>query len=261
LKGFIWSLFAVSLLVSQYCLGAEQACDIWVIEHPDPLVEGPNFDEFDAASFSDEQELREKGIDPESAEDLEDLRKNVESRFLMDQCDCIANLYVLGHGGPGSISVGAGKEQDSSNPHQYVNTDNKNVWKQSLGRLGSLFCEDSTVTLLGCSVGACDKGSAKVHALAQELNTNVRAAVDPVIAGKNFDYLQNGRFQEASPTDQNPPGHMAARKAKAKPKKKNAKKYHCSCNDKTYSDLGACIEDCRVTLGCFVGICTPVHVP
>jgi hypothetical protein len=33
----------------------------------------------------------------------------------------------------------------------------------------------------------------------------------------------------------------------------------CSCNKKTYADEATCISECKVTLGCFTGICYPIH--
>jgi hypothetical protein len=31
----------------------------------------------------------------------------------------------------------------------------------------------------------------------------------------------------------------------------------CSCNEKFYEDLGVCLDECKVSLGCFTSICTP----
>ena len=34
-------------------------------------------------------------------------------------------------------------------------------------------------------------------------------------------------------------------------------KYYCHCNTSCYDDIGTCLYECKVSLGCFTGICGP----
>lgn len=34
---------------------------------------------------------------------------------------------------------------------------------------------------------------------------------------------------------------------------------HCSCNDVVYTSVQRCLDECRVSLGCFTGICEPIE--
>ncbi len=39
--------------------------------------------------------------------------------------------------------------------------------------------------------------------------------------------------------------------------RKQSQTFNCFCNGKTYDDINVCLSECKVTLGCFTGICAP----
>ena len=65
--------------------------------------------------------------------------------------DCIKKLTVIGHGGPGNISVGNG--QSGTDPAKEINGNNEAQWGPQLDRLRCRFCTDGLVYLRGCNVG------------------------------------------------------------------------------------------------------------
>ncbi len=55
-----------------------------------------------------------------------------------------------------------------------------------------------------------------------------------------------------------PPGQSCGTNPDGSPAcKSNSSKVYCNCNKTCYSDVGRCMSECRVSLGCFTGICGP----
>ncbi|MCK4236063.1 MAG: DUF4347 domain-containing protein, partial [Candidatus Krumholzibacteria bacterium] len=110
------------------------------------------------------------------------------------------SLFIMGHGSPGNISVGDGKSHVKGKRID----GSPSEWWDELDTLKGKFCDGATVFLLGCNVGACSLGAAKLKELADSLGVTVKGAVDIMIAGKNWKYLESGRFQEADPDSAQP---------------------------------------------------------
>jgi hypothetical protein len=84
--------------------------------------------------------------------------------------DCIKNLMLVGHGDEGVIGVGDGTGREDCKQ-----IDGKPDWKEVLKPLKGRFCKPARIVLFGCHVGACDKGSAKLHEIAKEFGVVVEA--------------------------------------------------------------------------------------
>jgi Domain of unknown function (DUF4347) len=81
--------------------------------------------------------------------------------------DCIKSLTIVGHGAPGTISVGNG--QSGTDPTKEIDGNNENVWGPELDRLRCRFCKDGYVYLRGCNVGAEQAGIDKLEKIARHL--------------------------------------------------------------------------------------------
>ncbi len=91
-------------------------------------------------------------VDVESVKDMVDhVLEN------LGEDECIGELTIIGHGCPGNISVGNG--QSGNEAGKEINVFNPGPWRDELHRLRCKFCENSTVYLRGCNVGADDAGA------------------------------------------------------------------------------------------------------
>lgn len=118
------------------------------------------------------------------------------------QPECIGDLTIIGHGSPGSISVGSGTGWDPNKDIHGGTIDPSSpaynpAMRATLNELTPLFCPSATVTLRGCNVGDGPVGAAFVQTLADLWGVRVRAHVGTVRAGG---YWTTGDWTEASPS-------------------------------------------------------------
>lgn len=240
------SLWIIIAVIHLPCAEAQKECDIAAVE---AWTEGDN--EFSTTAWSEFFGISNMSVT--FVNDLSDLETQVQQMFASKGCTCIRNLYIMGHGNSGNISVGNGQSGTDSN--KKING-NESKWSGPLGNLGILLCNTSSqVWLIGCNVGSCNLGSDKLYKLAQKFNAIVKAPVDKPYGGFIVDYMTNGRWQTATPSSK--PSHMAAKKDdKAKKKTKKAEaEYYCPCNKTSYTGLLNCTGGCSTSLSCFTNIC------
>ncbi len=127
--------------------------------------------------------------------------KNLVDQVMNDlhSHDCIKELTLIGHGAPGTISVGNG--QGGTDPAKEINGRNENVWGPQLDRMRCRFCKDGVVFLRGCNVGAESAGAAKLFRIAQHLG----CAVVQAPTGMCDPFSVGGLIQTVRPTDMAPP--------------------------------------------------------
>jgi Domain of unknown function (DUF4347) len=105
------------------------------------------------------------------AESVADLVTKVLAHVTEENC-CIKSLTIVGHGCPGTISVGNGQSGTDRNKEIDGNED---VWGPELDKLKPHLCEGATLYLRGCNVGADAQGADKLHAIARRLGIPVTA--------------------------------------------------------------------------------------
>ncbi|MBN1163518.1 MAG: T9SS type A sorting domain-containing protein [Candidatus Krumholzibacteriota bacterium] len=200
----------VSALLILFCvaalLGTITAAEkeIWVVEKP---PKGSN-----GVHVSDSTEVADNGHTPLMVGSVSAMVDSVLGQ--LDTNDCISELNLLGHAAPGVMGVGDGTGYEDG---KHINGGAAEWW-DDLKKLKDKFCEGATVYLLGCNVGACSLGAAKLKELADSLGVEVAGAVDEVTAGENEDYKENGRWQKAHP-DSAAPACSLSTDEKAKKKK------------------------------------------
>jgi hypothetical protein len=115
--------------------------------------------------------------------------------------DCINTLTIIGHGSPGSISVGDGTGRVEG---RYIGGATLDPGSPAynpemvtlLGRLTPRFCEDGQAVLRGCNVGNGDLGEMFVQRLADLWGVRVRAHIGTIRAGGEW---TTGEWAEARP--------------------------------------------------------------
>jgi hypothetical protein len=132
--------------------------------------------------------------------------------------DCVKNLHFRGHGSPGNQSVGDGVNHEAG---KRING-HKDEWGEQLG--GINFCDDATIHLWGCNVGAGEDGACKLQEIADCTGATVRGAVNTVNAGDQEEY--EGPICEAMPDEEKPECQEPADE-KAKKKKKKTEDEGC----------------------------------
>lgn len=134
------------------------------------------------------------------ASSVEDMVTQIQND--LGERDCINSLTIIGHGSPGSISVGDGTGSveggyigggtlDSASPA--YNPDMVAI----LSRLTPLFCEDAQAVLRGCNVGNGLIGEMFVQRLADLWGIKVRAHIGTIRAGGEW---TTGEWTEAEPS-------------------------------------------------------------
>ncbi len=103
------------------------------------------------------------------AKSKEDMAKKVLAK--LGFCGCIRMLKLVGHGCPGNISVGAGQGWVKC---KQINGDGDD-WKKAFSKLKKRFCKNGRILLVGCNVGACEKGRSKLKELADFFGVPVEA--------------------------------------------------------------------------------------
>ena len=205
LKWLLLSLTFFFLVVWQGTLQAADK-DIHVVEKPPENANG--------AHKKDKEEVENMGETPIMVTSVEEMVSEVLEE--LGDGNCIKKLYLYGHGSSGNISVGDGTKHI---PGKRING-GENEWWKHLQKLKGRLCEGAKIYLFGCNVGSCSKGAAKLKKLADLLGVTVKGAVDIVNAGKNKDYIENGRWQTAT-ADESQPACIKAKEEKAKKKKKD----------------------------------------
>jgi hypothetical protein len=121
--------------------------------------------------------------------------------------ECIGDLTIIGHGSPGSISVGdgtgfraganiGGGALDPASPAY------DSGLRTTLAELTPRFCSTASVTLRGCNVGDGALGTAFVQRLADLWRVNVRAHIGTIRGGG---YWTTGNWRSAIPTPRGAP--------------------------------------------------------
>lgn len=139
-------------------------------------------------------------IDAAGVRDMVDQIKNTLAP--PPQPECIGDLTIIGHGSPGSISVGDGTDSISG---RYIGGGTLDpsspafdpALRATLAELTPLFCDTASVTLRGCNVGDGAVGAGFVQRLADLWGVPVRAHQGVVRAGG---YWTSGRWTRATPT-------------------------------------------------------------
>lgn len=133
------------------------------------------------------------------ASSVENMVEQVEDSI--SEGSCINTLTIIGHGSPGSISVGDGTARIEG---KYIGggaldstSDLYNAeMARFLARLTPLFCSGASATLRGCNVGDGALGASFVQNLANLWRVHVRAHVGTVRGGG---YWTTGNWTEADP--------------------------------------------------------------
>ena len=103
------------------------------------------------------------------AKSKEDMVKKIRTE--LGFCGCIRVLKIVGHGSPGNISVGDGQGWERC---KHING-NRDEWEKPLSKLKGRFCKAGRILLVGCNVGACEKGRSKLSELAGFFGVPVEA--------------------------------------------------------------------------------------
>jgi len=188
------------------------------------LIENRNKGDNDYVTKAQKEFLSKGGYEVvTNIKDLSDMESKFMTKFEGGDCDCVKELYIVGHGDSGIISVGTGVRKLKSN--RYING-NKSQWEGPLGSMMYKFCPGLPhflpvkVFLIGCKTGGCNPGRDKLFELAKFLEAEVTAPVDKLKGNEIFDYLSNhkDRLQTSNPYFK--PDHIAPdKKSKASARK------------------------------------------
>jgi len=121
---------------------------------------------------------------------------------LLRQPDSSAIAVIAGHGEPGLICTGTG---DSCNENTDVDSSNENNWKGSARSLQGKF---RNLLLLGCNIGAEQKGADLLYMMAQDTQMRVVASTGLIWCDRATSsvYPQSGaRWQSAGPASKPSP--------------------------------------------------------
>ena len=251
---------AIFLFVAFGHASAQVECDIAVVENHRP---GDN----NAVTNLADEFNEYQNIHVVRAGSLLEMENNVINKFAEEGCTCISNLYIAGHGNSGTVSVGNG--QLGSDVTKGIGISNQENWSGPLLSLALQLCSPSTVWLVGCNVGHCERAQDLLYEVAKHMETTVTAPVDKVYTYEKghkeegegiVAYMQSGSWQTATPSVR--PSHKEkSEDDKAKAKKTTAgTEFHCPCDRSSYEELQACIDGCTASLSCYYGICDPIHV-
>jgi hypothetical protein len=153
---------------------------------------------------------------------VKDMVDKILDHIEKEKC-CIKKLTIMGHGGPGQISVGDGDK--SQIPGKMIGVSSVPAkkedikhWKPELNRLRGKFCKDAKIILHGCNVGADEEGAELLSLIANNLGVTVRAPTNPP---QPFD--TNGNWQEAKPgiKPRPKPAIYSKKKKKKKPSERS----------------------------------------
>lgn len=147
------------------------------------------------------------------AESVKDLVDKALANF--KEGDCIQKIVIIGHGAPGTISVGNG--QCGTDRNKEINGRNEDVWGPQLDRLRCKFCEGGVVYLRGCNVGAEAAGARKLFRIAQRLG----CATVQAPSGVCNPLYTTGDDQEVKPGATEPPAAIPNPDTGKKKKKGN----------------------------------------
>lgn len=133
------------------------------------------------------------------ASSVENMVEQVEDSLA--EGSCISSLTIIGHGSPGSISVGDGTGRIEGKHIRGGALDSTSdiydaEMARLLARLTPLFCSNATATLRGCNVGDGPLGESFVQNLANLWQVPVRAHVGTIRGGG---YWTTGDWTEADP--------------------------------------------------------------
>lgn len=126
--------------------------------------------------------------------------------------DCIRKLRIVGHGAPGVISVGAGQGYGDC-----MEINGKDDWKTVLSPLKDKFCKVGKIVLIGCNVGACEKGRDKLKALADYFGVPVEAPTGSTYGDCSE---ETGSKRQIAYPDREKPPHKPSPSDERKKKKK-----------------------------------------
>ena len=244
----IWqAVLLQTLVLLPFVPARAQQRDIWVV------AESPGYDKAHSGVLAD---MNTRGITPVRAEDLTTLRDNVLAELASG--DCIRNLYIVGHGSPGELSL-YGMSSDTD----------RVIGGTGSGGYDALFelmvvrgCPGPrTLYLFGCNVGALCQGSDKLFEFAKNLGVTVRAPIDMVSGKAHFAYLQTGRWQEATNSMTSPPICIDSLDESTLIKRNRLieQLWNCPCNDMVYMSQQLCESGCPSGLGCFTLRCEPAY--
>lgn len=231
-------------------------CDIYVVENA--------ADDCNYFLESAKKELETQGHAPISAGNLQQLAANVAQKMANENCDCLRDLVIVGHGTNSTISVGSGCS--STNKSQYIGLDNQAQWTTPLTNIGNLFCPNLLLSegihFYGCGVGMCTNatvgvGTKLLHDIAQVAGVTVWGPTVPTVLGDNISsYLQTGEWQVGVPGEASPrPCTVGSYSAVPRRRPASGDRYYCPCNGIAYEDIGDCTNRCQPTLACYANIC------
>ncbi len=156
----------------------------------------------------------EAGYDKASAERVDNPLRTSSTKDMVDKIlgrlkegDCIKELNIYGHGGPGRIATGKGNSPPGDkNKDPYVDGDapNRSSWEPELKRLQGKFCKGATVNLYGCYVGSGEQGASKLWELAKLLGVEVGGAVEKVEGREGYPAHTEKNWQKATPDGKKP---------------------------------------------------------
>lgn len=135
------------------------------------------------------------------ASSVEGMVKSIESE--LEVGSCMGSLTIIGHGSPGSISVGDGTGSVAGKHIRGGALDSTSDiydagMAKLLARLTPRFCGDGKAVLRGCNVGDGKLGESFSQLLANLWRVNVKAHIGTVRGGG---YWTTGKWQRSSPAD------------------------------------------------------------
>jgi len=246
-KNYFFNAFVLSCLIVTVFVQTDliAQCDVWVV------AATPDADVNINLVIS---ELNKKGITPVRAGNITQLRDNVINILDENGC-CLQNLYIVGHGSPGTISLNG----FSTGQSESISEKNEAMWKNPLSEVLNESCSgDKNIYLFGCNVGARCDGSNLLFKMAKQLGALIKAPIDRVVeedifSNKLSDYLDYGRWQQASNSYSIPPMCIDSLNQKQLRERKKAieRMWYCPCNGQVYSSEQNCKASCPSGLGCF----------
>lgn len=197
----LWVILALLLLLILYWLlrrifapKPKKECVVKVIDWPE--------------EDNDNHDFQEEHPDALTAGSKEDMAEKVLSKIREKDC-CIKKLVLLGHGTPGNISMGAGRESITC---KEINGKSEE-WQDALRGLQGKFCDDAEIIMFGCNVGQCNEGATKLAEVADFFGVTVKAPTRAVYAREDPDDVSDqkaepGQTPEPKGCDLGPEDHV-----------------------------------------------------
>lgn len=146
-------------------LPAQKACEVNVVSWP-PYMEQSHADYpggKEEAEFINQVALHSPGAVKVTS--LADMVEQVGQQLNQNECGCMGELRIYGHGNSGFVEVG----------RDYWEWRKRSSWPEELQNLKGAFCPDAKVYFMSCCVGCGPEGREFTFEVAKMWNVTVRA--------------------------------------------------------------------------------------